>query len=150
MSPNFLVDKYFYVKHGSFSFVLREKCPNTEYFLVRIFLYSDWIRNSSCHTVRYARCVATWWSLKVGGNRKWLFMLSGSTNIYHFEIMWKWRYKLIRSVAELFSRIFLIVSHCVNIFRKREMRDQNKYEYGHFYAVSFIPFILFLPWWVSL
>ena len=23
---------------------LREKCPNTELFLVRIFLYSDWIR----------------------------------------------------------------------------------------------------------
>ena len=23
---------------------LREKCPNTEFFLVRIFLYSDWIR----------------------------------------------------------------------------------------------------------
>ena len=22
----------------------REKCPNTEFFLVRIFLYSDWIR----------------------------------------------------------------------------------------------------------
>ena len=106
MSPNFLVDKYFYVKHGSFSFALREKCPNTEYFLVRIFLYSDWIRNSSCHTIRYARCVATWWSLKVGGNREWLFMLSGSANIYHFEIMWKWRYKLIRCVAELFSRIF--------------------------------------------
>ena len=24
---------------------LREKCPNTEFFLVRIFLYSDWIRS---------------------------------------------------------------------------------------------------------
>ena len=26
------------------SISLREKCPNTEFFLVRIFLYSDWIR----------------------------------------------------------------------------------------------------------
>ena len=25
------------------SITLREKCPNTEFFLVRIFLYSDWI-----------------------------------------------------------------------------------------------------------
>ena len=25
---------------------LREKCPNTEFFLVRIFPYSDWIRKS--------------------------------------------------------------------------------------------------------
>ena len=24
--------------------LLREKCPNTELFLVRIFLYSDWIQ----------------------------------------------------------------------------------------------------------
>ena len=28
-------------------FSLREKCPNTEFFLVRIFLYSDWIRRFS-------------------------------------------------------------------------------------------------------
>ena len=27
---------------------LREKCPNTELFLVRIFLYSDWIRDLLC------------------------------------------------------------------------------------------------------
>ena len=26
---------------------LREKCPNTEVFLVRIFLYSDWIRRDT-------------------------------------------------------------------------------------------------------
>ena len=28
----------------SFERSLREKCPNSKYFLVRIFLYSDWIR----------------------------------------------------------------------------------------------------------
>ena len=28
----------------SLSLALREKCPNTEFFLVRIFLYLDWIR----------------------------------------------------------------------------------------------------------
>ena len=26
---------------------LREKCPNTEFFLVRIFLHSDWIRRDT-------------------------------------------------------------------------------------------------------
>ena len=34
---------------------LREKCPNTEFFLVRIFLYSDWIRkfmSKSWYSVR--------------------------------------------------------------------------------------------------
>ena len=28
---------------NSFDYTLREKCPNTEFFLLRIFLYSDWI-----------------------------------------------------------------------------------------------------------
>ena len=28
-------------------FTLREKCPNTEFFLIRILLYSDWIRIES-------------------------------------------------------------------------------------------------------
>ena len=28
---------------------MREKCPNTELFLVRIFLYSDWIRRDTLH-----------------------------------------------------------------------------------------------------
>ena len=28
----------------AWSVTLREKCPNTEFFLVRIFLHSDWIR----------------------------------------------------------------------------------------------------------
>ena len=27
--------------------LLREKCPNTEFFLVRIFLYSDWIQENA-------------------------------------------------------------------------------------------------------
>ena len=27
-------------------YTLRKKCPNTELFLVRVFPYSDWIRNS--------------------------------------------------------------------------------------------------------
>ena len=28
-------------------FALREKCPNREFFLVRIFLYSDWIQENA-------------------------------------------------------------------------------------------------------
>ena len=39
-----------------FSFIvtdaLREKCPNTEFFLVRIFLHSDWIRRDTLYSVR--------------------------------------------------------------------------------------------------
>ena len=31
-------------RKNSFQITLREKCPNTELFLVRNFLYSDWIR----------------------------------------------------------------------------------------------------------
>ena len=30
---------------------LREMCPNTELFLVRIFLYSDWIRRFTCKSL---------------------------------------------------------------------------------------------------
>ena len=33
-----------YVINLKQALTLREKCPNTELFLVRIFLYSDWIR----------------------------------------------------------------------------------------------------------
>ena len=33
--------------------VLREKCPNTELFLVRILLYSDWIRRFTNFTYFY-------------------------------------------------------------------------------------------------
>ena len=32
------------ILHYSWTITLREKCPNTELFLVRILLYSDWIR----------------------------------------------------------------------------------------------------------
>ena len=35
-------DKTYYMVLSDAS--LREKCPNTEFFLVRIFLYLDWIR----------------------------------------------------------------------------------------------------------
>ena len=30
-----------------FSSALREKCPNTEFFLVGIFLYSDWMQENT-------------------------------------------------------------------------------------------------------
>ena len=29
------------------NFILREKCPITELFLVRIFLYSDWLQENT-------------------------------------------------------------------------------------------------------
>ena len=32
---------------------LREECPITEFFLVRIFLYSDWIRRFKCDCALY-------------------------------------------------------------------------------------------------
>ena len=35
---------YYAINCTSRYLTLREKCPNTELFLVRIFLYSDWIR----------------------------------------------------------------------------------------------------------
>ena len=30
-----------------YTFTLREKCPNTEFFLVRILSHSDWIRRNT-------------------------------------------------------------------------------------------------------
>ena len=39
--------------HSRWNFLsLREKCPNTEFFLVRIFPQSDWIRSISPYSVR--------------------------------------------------------------------------------------------------
>ena len=38
----------------------REKCPNTEFFLVRIFLHSDWIRrNTSMRIVYFCSSIVT-------------------------------------------------------------------------------------------
>ena len=45
-------------EHSIYIYSLREKCPNTEFFLVRIFSLSDWIRRDteilriSPHSVR--------------------------------------------------------------------------------------------------
>ena len=48
---------------------LREMCPNTEFFLVRIFLYSDWIRRFTQFDFFYAvidRVDAQYtWSIKL-------------------------------------------------------------------------------------
>ena len=48
---------------------LREKCPNTEFFMVRIFLYSDWIQeNTDQKKLRiwtiFRRCMRGWLKLK--------------------------------------------------------------------------------------
>ena len=41
---------------------LREKCPNTEFFLVRIFLYSDWIQENTDHKkLRIWTLFTQWW-----------------------------------------------------------------------------------------
>ena len=37
---------------GNMTNSLREKCPNAEFFLVRLFLYSDWIRRFTEYSVR--------------------------------------------------------------------------------------------------
>ena len=39
----------------SFFLTLREKCPNTEFFLVRIFPHSDWIRRDTPYLSYAAR-----------------------------------------------------------------------------------------------
>ena len=41
----------FYLQSWNYS--LREKSPNTELFLVRIFLYSDWVRGKSLVCIRF-------------------------------------------------------------------------------------------------
>ena len=41
------VDSQLKACHERIPGALRENCPNTELFLVRIFLYSDWIRRDT-------------------------------------------------------------------------------------------------------
>ena len=54
--PNFLIFKICCsTREDLFLLVidtLRKKCPNTEFFLVLIFPYSDWIRRDSPYSVR--------------------------------------------------------------------------------------------------
>ena len=38
-----------FAKNIEKNYSLREKCPNSEFFLVRIFLHSDWIRRDTPH-----------------------------------------------------------------------------------------------------
>ena len=52
----------FFKKKGSSNFIkkeltLREKCPNTEFFLVLIFPHLDWIRRDTEYTVKFSG----WW-----------------------------------------------------------------------------------------
>ena len=47
---------------------LHEKCPNTEFFLVRIFLYSDWIRRFS----PYLLCIYSEYR-KIRTRKNWVF-----------------------------------------------------------------------------
>ena len=42
-----------WISKVSFEEAMHEKCPNTELFLVRIFLYSDWIRRFSPNRGKY-------------------------------------------------------------------------------------------------
>ena len=45
-----------YSPSGNLHYVLlREKCPNTEFFLVRIFLYSGWIRRDTPYLSVFSR-----------------------------------------------------------------------------------------------
>ena len=54
--------------HNYILLSLLEKCPNTELFLVRIFLYSDWIRRDtqylpvfSSNTGKYGPEITPYW-----------------------------------------------------------------------------------------
>ena len=44
---------------------LREKCPNTELFLVRIFLYSDWKQENMDQKKLRIRTVFTQWKFYI-------------------------------------------------------------------------------------
>ena len=53
---------------------LREKCPNTEFFVVRIFLYSDWIQENAdqkilCIWIPFTQCQCNFWLHIIPG--KW-------------------------------------------------------------------------------
>ena len=57
---------------------LREKCPNTEFFLVRIFLYLDWMQeNTDQKKLHIWRLFTQWFSFKIQ-----VFQVGGP---YHIE-----------------------------------------------------------------
>ena len=58
---------------------LREKCPNTELFLVRVFLYSDWIR-------RFTR--SYFWSVFSPNTGKYGPEITRYFDTFHAEYSW--------------------------------------------------------------
>ena len=94
---------------------LREKCPNTEFFLFRIFPHSDWIKLHPSETLFVSRYAKEQVSFTKLCGFKWsclyLALLNDHNCVKSFHI---WSYSNPYSV------------------RMRKYTDQENSEYGHF------------------
>ena len=85
----YLIYIYLYIKCFLFvsSISLREKCPNTEFFLIRTFPHSDWMRRDSLRI--QSECG------KIRARKNFIFgLFSGSLSFFKsfdFEFVW-WRF----------------------------------------------------------
>ena len=112
---------YFWVQ-----WTLREKCPNTEFFLVRIFLYSDWIR-------RFTELENRSFSNVFRGKRNWLFLKMA--RILYCSTAWKVSkygvfsctyFSLFGLNTEIYSVILRIQ------FKYSRIRTRKNSVFGHF------------------
>ena len=95
---------------------LHEKCPNTELFLVCIFLYSDWIRRDTGYIFRhFSRSVESWWWKGVSCNLFNLFwgghdFIFWTTSIYISCSFWfTWTLRFYDQIFTFLSSLFLLM-----------------------------------------
>ena len=98
---------------------LHEKCPNTELFLVCIFLYSDWIRRDTGYTGyifrHFSRSVESWWWKVVSCNLFNLFwgghdFIFWTTSIYISCSFWfTWTLRFYDQIFTFLSSLFLLM-----------------------------------------
>ena len=118
---------------------LHEKCPNTELFLVRIFLYFDWIQ--FCLMLGLTWRALSLWNKTVRKNIVWrLFMPLLNASIFVFQYFDDdtarkvSKYGVISgpyfSVFELNTEIYSV--NLRNQSKYRKIRTRNNSVFGHF------------------
>ena len=98
---------------------LHEKCPNTELFLVCIYLYSDWIRRDTGYTGyifrHFSRSVESWWWKGVSCNLFNLFwgghdFIFWTTSIYISCSFWfTWTLRFYDQIFTFLSSLLLLM-----------------------------------------
>ena len=119
--------------HQNYS-TLHEKCPNMEFFQVRIFLYSEWIRRDTKYFSKYT-------NLFIFTKEIFYWKVSFLCSVYHNRqyakhVKWKTKKKDMKDVKnvgkaslEMLSQLNTLVSDVMNLLYYEHWTDKRNYFY---------------------